>query len=173
MFLINLVSILISGRRGLDLAGLPVRQHSFNLPPNGHEMEPPMMRTPFSPIASTDSSKSNINNVLEDLNKKHDIFQKTLATNNNTPFSTPSKTIQPTEQENIRTPQAMAIPVPSTPSTVSIPMQTAFTPAPAQKSITPAILAAGSVEDVIEYSFEERRAGFVVPRPNLKTVIHV
>ncbi|PIN05779.1 hypothetical protein CDL12_21677 [Handroanthus impetiginosus] len=165
---------LSSGRRGLDLAGLPIKQHSLNLQ-NARELEMPMTRKPFSPISSTDSSKSNVTNILEDLNKKHEMLQKTL-TSNTTPFSTPSKITSIPEVEN-RTPQAMAIPIPSTPSTVSIPMQMALTPAPTQATLTPgpkqmAIVpvpsaAAKPVTEEIEYSFEERRAGFVLPRSHL------
>ncbi|KAI3458258.1 hypothetical protein Pfo_014921 [Paulownia fortunei] len=171
---------LSSGRRGLDLAGLPVKQHSLNLQ-IAREVESPMMRKPFSPISSTDLSKSNVTNILEDLSKKHnEMLQKTL-TSNSTPFSTPSKMISMAEVEN-RTPQAMAIPVPSTPSTVSIPMQmaitpasmvTAITPAPMQMAIIPVPSAAKSVNEEIEYSFEERRAGFVLPRSHLVNVMQV
>ncbi|KAK4489456.1 hypothetical protein RD792_005265 [Penstemon davidsonii] len=169
---------LSSGRRGLDLAGLPVKQNSHNLQ-NAREFESPMMRKPFSPISSTDSSKSNVTNILEDLNKRqHEMLQKTfLTSNNNTPFTTPSKMICTSEQEN-RTPQTMAMVVPSTPSTISIPMQTALTPAPKQPAfmhgaLTPAPSAVKSVEEDIEYSFEERRAGFVLPRSHLTSVLQV
>lgn len=152
------------GRRGLDLAGLPVKQLSFNM-----QNESPMMRKPFSPISSTDSSRSNATNILGDLNRKHDTFQKTLTNNNViTPlFTTPSKMISTTDLEN-RTPQSLAIPVPSTPATASIPMQMAITPmhkaittpASMQMAIVPATKL---VSEEIEYSFEERRAGFVLP----------
>ncbi|XP_022890286.1 65-kDa microtubule-associated protein 3-like [Olea europaea var. sylvestris] len=143
---------LSSGRRGLDIAGLPLKPHSFN-PPNAHEIESPMMRKPFSPISSTDSSKSNATNILEDLNRKHnEMLQKTL-TSNNTPFVTPSKTISTPDEEN-RTPKTMAILVPSTPSTVSVPMLTAITPA--------SCIPESMKDEEIEYSFEERRAGFVL-----------
>lgn len=157
------IASLSAGRRGLDIAGLPVKKSSFG--------ESPMVRKPFSPISSTDSSKSNATNILEDLNRKHnDMLQKTL-TANNTSFTTPSKIIPAVEEEN-RTPKAMTIPVPSTPATVSVPMQTAVTPAPF------AVLPSNSkpVDDIpeeIEYSFEERRAGFVLPNSSLKTTILV
>ncbi|KAL3837914.1 hypothetical protein ACJIZ3_022505 [Penstemon smallii] len=139
----------VSGRKGLDLADIPVKQHF------AREIETPMKRKPFSPISSTDSSMSNVTNILEDLNKKHnEVLHKTLTSNITTPFTTPCKTIYTAEQEN-RTPPTMGIPIPSTPKTVSIPMQTAITPAPS---------AVKSVDEEIEYSFEERRAGFVLPR---------
>lgn len=168
---------LSSGRRGLDLAGLPAKQHSLNLH-NAREAESPMTRKPFSPISSTDSSKSNATNILSDLNRKHNemMLPKTLTSNNTTPFSTPSKALSFVEVEN-RMPQAMAaIPVPSTPSAVSIPMQMAVTPLPMQKTTTSAalqmaIVPAKSVDEEMEYSFEERRAGFVLPRPHLVNVM--
>lgn len=83
------------------------------------------------------------------------------------PFTTPTKTtIFGLEDENTnRTPKTNLIPIlPSTPYTTgSIAMQTAVTPAPVLiKEIVP--------EEVIEYSFEERRAGFVVSKTHLKTL---
>ncbi|KAL7146470.1 hypothetical protein ABFS83_06G043000 [Erythranthe nasuta] len=168
---------LSSGRRGLDLAGFPVKQHSQNMQ-NVRETESHMQRKPFSPISSTDSSKSNITNILEDLNKKHDILQKALATNTSTPYSTPSKMVSTVgaEVEN-RTPRAMSImSVPSTPSTVSIPMQMAITPAvPKHMAVVAAAPSAAvkTVDGEIEYSFEERRAGFVLPRSHLVNLLQV
>ncbi|KAL6580505.1 hypothetical protein OROMI_008529 [Orobanche minor] len=153
---------LSTGRRGLDLAGFPGRQNSFNSPYVTRETDSSsMIRKPFSPISSTDSSMSNATNIFDDLNRKHnEMLQKTLASSNNnnntTSFSTPpSKTMSTAEIEN-RTPQA-------TPSTVcsSIPMSMAITTTPVvtKQMIVPAKSGAG---EEIEYSFEERRAGFVV-----------
>ncbi|KAF5795243.1 putative microtubule-associated protein, MAP65/Ase1/PRC1 [Helianthus annuus] len=164
---------LSAGRRGLDIAGLPAnRKHSIS------ETEPPqpqqIFRTPFSPISSTESSKTNIS-LLEDLNRKHEMLQKTFQTsNNNTPFTTPSKTliISATDDEN-RTPKTNMIPmVPCTPSTISVPMQTAMTPAPASMGVDQ-IKKMMIPEEIVEYSFEERRAGFVLPRTHLKAVVAV
>ncbi|KAK4385071.1 microtubule-associated protein 3 [Sesamum angolense] len=167
------------GRRGLDLAGLPINQHSFNLQ-NAREIESPIIRKPFSPISSTDSSKSSATNILEALNRKHNEMLPKTITSDSTPFSTPSKTVPIADVEN-RTPQAMAI-IPSTPSTISIPMQMAITPAPAQMPITPAPIqkalipaptALKSVDEEIEYSFEEKRAGFVLPRSHPINVMQI
>ncbi|MFS7960801.1 putative microtubule-associated protein, MAP65/Ase1/PRC1 [Helianthus anomalus] len=161
---------LSAGRRGLDIAGLPAnRKHSIS------ETEPPqpqqIFRTPFSPISSTESSKTNIS-LLEDLNRKHEMLQKTFQTsNNNTPFTTPSKTliISATDDEN-RTPKTNMIPmVPYTPSTISVPMQTAMTPSIGVDQIKKMMIP----EEIVEYSFEERRAGFVLPRTQLKAVVAV
>ncbi|XP_075485775.1 65-kDa microtubule-associated protein 3-like isoform X2 [Primulina tabacum] len=150
----NGFAALSSGSRGLDIAGLPLKLHPFEVL-NACELESPITRKPFSPISSTDSSNSNATNMLEDLHKKHsEMLQKTLLTSNNTQFSTPPKILAATQEDN-RTPKTMPIPVPFTPSTVSIPMQTGLTPALKNKYIG----------EEIEYSFEERRAGFVLPRP--------
>ncbi|XP_023755578.1 65-kDa microtubule-associated protein 3 [Lactuca sativa] len=148
---------LSAGRRGLDIAGLPAnRKHSLS------EIEQPqsLFRKPFSPISSTESSKS----LFEDFNRKHEMLQKTIQINT-TPFATPSKptaSLSVPDDEN-RTPKHNMIPmIPCTPSTVSVPMQTSMTPCLKEMLIP---------EEIIEYSFEERRAGFVLPRAHLKTVI--
>lgn len=141
------------------MPGLAVKHHS------------PTTRKPFSPISSTTPSKSNAANILEDVNNKYNEMSNKLLTINSTPFTTPPKIISSAEEEN-RMPQTTAINVPSTPLTVSVPMQTAITPASIQTAaIIPALSATKSVEDEIEYSFEERRARFVLPRSHLMTVI--
>ncbi|KAH7841548.1 hypothetical protein Vadar_031378 [Vaccinium darrowii] len=136
---------------------------------NIREVDSPMKRKPFSPISSTESSKSNATNlIMEDLNRKqNEMAQKTLR--NNTQFATPKK-IYAAEEENW-TPKAMPIPVPLTPSTVSVPMQTAVTPAPPS-----APFSGNRVDEIpeeVEYSFEEIRFGFTLPRTNLKEAIPV
>ncbi|RWR87373.1 Microtubule-associated protein [Cinnamomum micranthum f. kanehirae] len=65
------------------------------------------------------------------------------------------------------TPKEMPILAPATPSTVSVPMQTSMTPAVAS---IPFETRASQMEEDIEYSFEERRLGFIVPRMHLKPV---
>ncbi|KAK1366641.1 65-kDa microtubule-associated protein 3 [Heracleum sosnowskyi] len=151
------ITALSAGRRGLDIAGLPVKKHSFN----AHEVESsPVVRKPFSPISSREPSKT-ATNILEDLNRKrNETAQKTIPGHNTTPFTTPSKTVFAAAEEENMTPKT--IPVPFTPSTPSIPMQTGMTPAPhpvAYIATTPI----KEVPEEIEYSFEERRAGFVLP----------
>ena len=66
-------------------------------------------------------------------------------------LSTPVRAtaISVAEDEN-RTPVAAKLPVPKTPKTVSLPMQMVATPLP-----TP-------IKEDMEYSFEERRAGFLL-----------
>ncbi|XP_010277391.1 PREDICTED: 65-kDa microtubule-associated protein 3 [Nelumbo nucifera] len=165
---------LSAGRRGLDVAGLPVKKHSFN----ASEIESPMKRKPFSPVSSAMLSKvNNTTNFLEDLNKVHGgTLQKTLPSNN-TPLTTPSKLSTVTDDDENRTPKGMPIHMPSTPSTISVHMQTATTPAPATRPTTTATVLFGAktieeeYEEEVEYSFEERRAGFVLPKTLIKTIV--
>ncbi|KAK4839986.1 hypothetical protein QYF36_026463 [Acer negundo] len=162
-------SALSAGRRGLDIAagGGPLKKQSLGSV-SACEPESPMMRKPFSPI-STVSSKSNTTNMLDDLSTHGENIQKTVPPNDLLSFTTPSKTTTTTattiaDDENW-TPKAMSIPlVPSTPATVSVPMQTAMTPAPIPFSVNPA----EEIQEEIEYSFEERRAGFMLSKTHIK-----
>ncbi|PON59969.1 Microtubule-associated protein, MAP65/Ase1/PRC [Trema orientale] len=158
---------LSTGTRGLDVPGLH-RNHSFG----AREVESPMKRRPFSPISSTASSKTNITNLSEDhLNIAHtDTVQKTLPANN-MPFTTPSKITTSVADEENKTPRAMPIPVPSTPLTVSVPMQTVMTPGPPLIPYVSNIVE--EISEETEYSFEERRAGFVLPKSHIKSMIQV
>lgn len=159
-----------AGRRGLDIAGLPVKKHHSFGTANVREIESPMMRVPFSPISSTASSKANMANLLDDPSMTHsETLQKTLP-NNNLQFTTPSKTNYMADEEN-KTPKALPIPVPTTPATVSVPMQTVTTPAPPPVSF--GIKVVEEIPEEIEYSFEERRAGFVLPKTHMKSMIQV
>ncbi|KAI3918197.1 hypothetical protein MKX01_041517 [Papaver californicum] len=116
---------LSAGSRGLDIAGLPVKKHSFNST-NAYKIESPMIRKPFSPVSSAVSAMANTANLLQPV------------------YTTPLKVNRVVDEENMA-PRV----VPKTPCT---PMQTAMTPAPALPV---------TVKREIEYSFEERRAGFV------------
>lgn len=69
---------------------------------------------------------------------------------NKTPIMTPTKIASAVEGSI--TPKTLPIPMPATPSSVSTAMQTAMTPASRHVS---------ACADNIEYSFEERRAGYV------------
>ncbi|XP_048430283.1 uncharacterized protein LOC103937591 isoform X2 [Pyrus x bretschneideri] len=78
----------------------------------------------------------------------------------------------PTIHEENKTPKVMPIFTPTTPSTVLVPMQTTMTPAPPP----PVPFATNLVQEIpeeIEYSFEERRAGFVLPKTHVKSMIQV
>lgn len=143
----------------MDVAGLPAKKHSFDSA-GVREPESPMIRKPFSPISTTVPTRTNLMNVLDDSTdpRPTEPLQKALPSSKDS-FSTPLKTISVIDEEN-RTPKTMPIPIPSTHSTMSVPMQTAITPA---RVPVPAITAKAIIPDEIEYSFEERRAGFVLP----------
>ncbi|CAN1827538.1 65-kDa microtubule-associated protein 3 [Linum perenne] len=149
----------IAGRRGLD--GFPVKAQSFG----GRDPDSAVLRKPFSPISSTASSKSNVLEVTTH-HGGDNAFKKTLLPiNNDLSYTTPTKTAA--DEEN-RTPKVLPMIMPAiTPSTASIPMQTAMTPAVVVPSSARVLLPFKSAEEMapeeIEYSFEERRAGFVLP----------
>lgn len=145
----------------MDVAGLPVKKHSLGV--NAGEAESPMViRKPFAPIPTS--------SALVSTNSSNDVGEKLFMSS-----KTPIKTTSISEEE-MKTPKIMPIPVPSTPSTVSIPMQTAVTPAPPRLIDLTAARSNEDIAEVIEYSFEERRAGFVVlPKTplHIKSVIQV
>ncbi|KAK6920256.1 hypothetical protein RJ641_016160 [Dillenia turbinata] len=156
---------LSSGKRK-ENAGRPIRKHSTSNA-NAHRAEPSVIRKPFSPIPSaTISSNANITNTLED-HEKNLMLQKTNISNG-TPLA-PSKLFP--VKEVTETPRTMPNPIPLTPPTVSVPMQTATT------MITPSVLyGATRVDDIpehIELSFEERRAGFIPPKPHVRPVLQL
>lgn len=101
---------------------------------------------------------------------KNETPQKIVSLSNNTSLVTPSKKIPTWDEENY-TPHKMLIPPPTTPLTVSAPMQTAMTPAPLKPLFVDNLVEEKGEE--IEYSFEERRAGFVVPNTHLRKAIQV
>ncbi|XP_051122883.1 65-kDa microtubule-associated protein 3-like [Andrographis paniculata] len=125
-------------------------------------------RKPFSPI----SSKANAANLLENTNKKHNeaSWHKANTTPLTTTTTTPTKKIFPSAGEAIRTPPKtmIAAAIPSTPSSASIPMQML----PATPLIRTAVTPTKPGADEIEYSFEERRAGFVLPGSSSLLVVH-
>ncbi|KAJ4706170.1 65-kDa microtubule-associated-like protein [Melia azedarach] len=162
-----------AGRRGLDIAVVPIKKHSFAAV-SACEPRSPIMRKPFSPISCTTLSKSNMNNLLDDLSTHGETaVQKTIPTNDLS-FTTPLKTTTFIMCDENRTPKAIPIPIPLTPSTVSVSMQTAMTSAPAPAP-APVPFGTNQVEkaEEIEYSFEERRAGFVLPKTYIKPMIQV
>ncbi|CAK9318343.1 unnamed protein product [Citrullus colocynthis] len=158
------VEALSAGRRGLDVTGLPLKKQSSGANAGEGGESPMVMRKPFVPIPTSSTLFSNSTNSLNDLGEK---LQKP-----NMSSKTPIKTTSISE-EDIKTPKKMPIPVPSTPSTASVPMQTAMTPAlPQPVDLTAHI--SEDISEVIEYSFEERRAGFVLPKPlHIKSIIQV
>ncbi|XVE74002.1 hypothetical protein DITRI_Ditri11bG0164200 [Diplodiscus trichospermus] len=142
-----------SGRRSSEVSGRVVK----NQPPNAAKMraiESPAVRKPLSPISFAVNSNANIANFIED-EKKVQQNGQSLNPGCKTPTGVPSKATLIGEDKS-RTPKAMPVPMPTTPSTVSAPMLMVSTPA------TPATSGSLKVERVqqIEYSFEEARAGF-------------
>ncbi|KAG4182447.1 hypothetical protein ERO13_A09G044000v2 [Gossypium hirsutum] len=148
-------------RRGLDIAETPVRKHSSTPSAvNGKEPESPLLvRKPFSPIASAVSSKANMTNMLEVEDDGETSHKMLHPSNDLSHTTTPLKTIPLIDEEN-RTPKAMPI-IPSTPSTLSVPMQTAMTPAP---PLAPIPFAITKPVEEIEQSFEERRLAFLLSK---------
>uniref|UniRef100_A0A5B7AE16 65-kDa microtubule-associated protein 3-like n=2 Tax=Davidia involucrata TaxID=16924 RepID=A0A5B7AE16_DAVIN len=127
--------------------GLPVKQQSNAS--NAHEIESPPIRKPLSPVSSTMLSNANTANIQDQNGMQNGALQKALPSNK-TPVGTPTSNISAVDEN--KTPRTMPIPVPTTPSTVSTAMQTAM---------TPATHCVPFGAEGIEYSFEERRAGFI------------
>uniref|UniRef100_A0A1D1XLT1 65-kDa microtubule-associated protein 3 n=1 Tax=Anthurium amnicola TaxID=1678845 RepID=A0A1D1XLT1_9ARAE len=161
-------TMLSAGRRGLDVAGLPAKKLSF-VASNAREAEAAPPRKPFCPVDAAAAAPPEMNTPLRPV-------------------------ITPVDEEN-RTPQAVQqIPAPKTPKTVPVSTQMAVTPAsavptlstpmtpistplPLQMAMTPAAApfaleqaAACAVQEEIDYSFEESRAGFALPTEQVKTI---
>ncbi|XP_019230903.1 PREDICTED: 65-kDa microtubule-associated protein 3 isoform X2 [Nicotiana attenuata] len=140
--------------------------------PDPRRTESTQTRKPLSPLSSMLSSNASTINIQNQTLKSGEV--KETPSLNKTPVMTPTKigsavedrlketlslnrtpVMTPTKiasaVEGCITPKTMSIPMPATPSTVSIAMQTAMTPA--------ALHVSGCADD-IEYSFEERRAGY-------------
>ncbi|XP_022928777.1 65-kDa microtubule-associated protein 3-like [Cucurbita moschata] len=160
-------SLPTAGRRELDFSGQLV-SHNNSL---ANAREPELVtRKPFAPIATTVQPKTNTTNSINDENTaSSDSSQKTSPTNN-MPFATPLKktSVPKDDDQGTMNPKPMTIPVPSTPSTLSVAMQTATTPAIA---LPPSAYKVEQIpDDDIEYSFEEQRAGFVLPKTHIKSI---
>ncbi|GAA0138355.1 non-motor microtubule binding protein [Lithospermum erythrorhizon] len=132
-----------SGKK--DLSENLEKQHCCNSS-NPHGTGTSVTRQPLSPLSS---SNANSSANIQDLNRSIIEFNEAPAVSK-TPLATPTKKVSIYEVN--ATPKTMPIPVPNTPSTVSIAMQTAMTPA------TPGI---NRHLENMEYSFEEKRAGFI------------
>ncbi|KAL5992461.1 hypothetical protein ACLOJK_013380 [Asimina triloba] len=182
---------LSAGRRGLDVAGLPVKKQSFDT--FSESEAPSLLRKPFSPLTAqffirntikfsdpsgasiktisantvqvTAPSKANTTNFLEDLNNSYNGTSLKVVIVDNA-LTTPSGRASAADEEN-RTPKTMPIMTPSTPSTISVPMQTSHTPGPVSVLFG---TAAEEESEEMEYSFELKRAGFIVPKSHPKTV---
>ncbi|KAH9310920.1 hypothetical protein KI387_025955 [Taxus chinensis] len=169
---------LSAGRRGLDVAGLNPHKHSFySHSPAGQDNEINFIqptRRPLSPVPTT-PSQSNANS-LEDIHKMRPNGSSPLKT---IPMFTPppNKSITVPDEENM-TPASMAIPMSITP--VKTPLSQTATPLllsspvvlsnstplphsvmqPHQQQLQQIYI--DHEQQGIEYSFEEKRAGFIL-----------
>nr|XP_010325770.1 65-kDa microtubule-associated protein 3-like isoform X3 [Solanum lycopersicum] len=154
-----------------------IRKGPLNPPKNATTQT----RKPLSPLSSLLSSNASTINI-QNQTLKSGVVQEALYLNR-TPVMTPTKIttaegrlketvsfnktpiITPTKiasaVEGSITPKTLPIPMPATPSSVSTAMQTAMTPSSRHVS---------ACADNIEYSFEERRTGYVpLPHANVIT----
>ncbi|XP_059455931.1 65-kDa microtubule-associated protein 3-like [Corylus avellana] len=126
-----------------------------------HKNKSPLIRKPLSPVSSQVLSKANIDNFLEDQKMTYTAsLQKALSSTELSLVGTPSKPIAVGYEES-RTPKTMPIPEPTTPPTVSVPMTTARTPATPRLALC---IENNNNNQPTEYSFEEVRAGFILPK---------
>ncbi|KAL1546460.1 65-kDa microtubule-associated protein 3-like isoform X1 [Salvia divinorum] len=107
-------------------------------------------RKALSPLSSL---CSNVIIQQEDKNTKNGVVQDAESGGYKTPAAA-TPTMRYTANDENRTPKRMPIPVAATPPTVSSAMRTAKTP------FTPGVRAT----EQVEYSYEERRAGFAVAK---------
>lgn len=121
-----------------------------------YQIEPELFRKPLPPVSSSLSSKANITNFPEDQKKTQDPKMQIKLPGSEKPPATPSRPVIVSDDEN-RTPRTMPIPVPTTPSTLSVTTLTVKTP-PTPRGYSGACPVDRSDEPV-EYSFEELRAG--------------
>lgn len=145
----------LTGRRGLDIAGLATRKQSMN---PCEMLQSPLVRKPFSPISTTVvASKANIATATA-------AQQQLLATPVKNKNLEEEKMMAMTMM--MQTPKNVAamIPIPATPATVSVPMQTAPTPLNTNARLLP---------EVLEYSFEERRLAFMLQQESNSLIHHV
>ncbi|XP_019432940.1 PREDICTED: 65-kDa microtubule-associated protein 3-like isoform X1 [Lupinus angustifolius] len=119
------------------------------------QIQTPFTRKPLSPVFPSVVSKANINS--QDDHKKIQKMQQKSQMLTRIP---PSKPVIVGDEEN-RTPKNMGLPIPTTPLT-SFPMFTATTPE-TPTSYSSSIVAAKNAQP-LEYSFEEARAGFILPK---------
>ena len=125
------------------------------------EIQSPLTRKPLSPVSSAVLSIANIPNFQEEYRKVQNVATHAMQLKSQmlTRTPPPSTPIIVGDEEN-RTPNNMGLPVPTTPLT-SVPMLTATTPdTPIVHSVS---TTASLTAQPFEYSFEEVRAGYIVP----------
>ncbi|GMY09376.1 65-kDa microtubule-associated protein 3 [Fagus crenata] len=160
-------SLFSESRRISEIPGHSLKKHSSSAP-KARENESLLIRKPLSPVCSQVSSKANIANFPEDQKSSYTMSSQKSIPSSESLVRTPSKPIVVGDEEN-RTPKTMPIPVPTTPSTVSAPMTTSMTPISPCVSIGKQRWLENN-DQPIEYSFEEVRAGFILPKKPLMLV---
>ncbi|KAL3536942.1 hypothetical protein ACH5RR_000308 [Cinchona calisaya] len=150
-------AILSSGKR--DISTIPPKKPSFN-GTNQRQAESKIIRKPLSPISSSLSFKANYINLQDEKNRNQELMDNPPSCKAH--MATPKKGF-PAFDGN-ETPKTIPIPMPITPSTISTTMKMAMTPA------TPCVPPSNGD---IEYSFEEKRAGFTLPKSHLRSLIDI
>ncbi|KAK7294940.1 hypothetical protein RJT34_17839 [Clitoria ternatea] len=126
----------------------------------GTEFQSQLTRKPLSPVSPIVLSKANISNFQEDHRKLQNVGTKTIQQKSQMITGTPpSRSYAAGDEENM-TPKNVRLPVPTTPLT-SVPMLTATTPDSVYSGST---TTASKIGQLFEYSFEELRAGFILPK---------
>lgn len=141
--------IVVVGKRSLRITGLPDAQHP-SIASSAHETQ--TAREPLSPVnSSTLSSENSAANIQLKSIPQCVILDRTPPSKK-TQVAIPQKDNSSIDEN--KTPEKMPIPMPTTPTTVSVAMRIAPTPA------SP-FLHHHAQE--VECSFEERRAGVALP----------
>ncbi|XP_042002508.1 65-kDa microtubule-associated protein 3-like isoform X2 [Salvia splendens] len=136
-----------SGKKNMNSRA--AKQHSSNASIS-HQSGTAALRKALSPLSSL---CSNVIIQQEDKKAKNGAVQDSESGGYKTPAAaTPTKRY--TANDENRTPKRMPIPVAATPPTACSAMRTAMTP------FTPSVRAT----EQVEYSYEERRAGFAVAK---------
>ncbi|KAM1063525.1 hypothetical protein TB2_027205 [Malus domestica] len=142
------------GRRTSEIYGHSVKKRPTSAA-KALEMESPLIRKPLSPVYSEVSSMANIANYFEGQKKQQETNIQVSHLFSEKPIMTPSKPKNVGDDAENRTPKTKPIPVPPTPSTISVHMLTAMTPA---TPFTSGDYKIEKADQRLEYSFEEVRA---------------
>ncbi|XP_020219857.1 65-kDa microtubule-associated protein 3 [Cajanus cajan] len=121
----------------------------------GIEIQSSLTRKPLYPVSPTVLSIANISNIQEDQKKLQNLGTQAILQKSQMLTGTPPFLTYIVGDEENMTPKNMALPVPTTPLT-SVPMLTATTP--------DSVYSASKTSQSCEYSFEEVRAGFMLPK---------
>ncbi|MQM18180.1 hypothetical protein Taro_051167 [Colocasia esculenta] len=179
-----------AGGRGLDAAGFLAKRVQFNSPHIKEETEAAAMpRRPFSPMAAA-PAHTPLRPMIGLAGEENRTPQKAQTSVPKPPMiclpgeekGTPQKYVQIAEPKTpktttfptttpfpISTTAPVPLPEPQNPITPSIYMQMAPTPAPPPATYEER--AVYRMLEEIEYSFEEIRAGFVLPKKHVKPII--